>query len=144
MVARGDGASLGESTWLAAIEGVYRRIEGLDAAGYRSSESDGWTRARGPVPTTHLSFWVFAGDEVVTAAGGTLVMRSRVLFACRYVAEEHPAHLARAHAAAYAVRCALQSRQDPRCLVGGWTPDYSLVEAGWILVDLAFDLHLPW
>lgn len=146
MVARGDSATLGDSLWVDLIEGIYAAIEAIPVEGYRSSDSDGWTRARGPTPTTHLSFWVFAGDEVDTSQRGTIAVRSRVLFAARYVAEDHPAHLARAHAAAAAVAARLRQgfTGGGRCLVSGWTPDYSAVEAGWIIVELTFDLHVPW
>ena len=75
MVARGDSATLGDSLWVDLIEGVYDAIEGIPVEGYRSDASDGWTRARGPTPTTHLSFWVFAGDEVVGGLGETLGAR---------------------------------------------------------------------
>lgn len=149
MVARGDSATLGDSLWVDLIEGVYDAIESIPVEGYRSDASDGWTRARGPTPTTHLSFWVFAGDEVVFGQGGTLVLRSRVAFAARYVAEDHPAHLARAHAAAHALCARLRAGgyalpRVCRVLPTGWTPDYSLVDAGWILVDVTLDLHVPW
>ena len=109
MVSRGDSATIGDSLWVDLIEGVYDAIESIPVEGYRSDTSDGWTRARGPTPTTHLSFWVFAGDEVVFAQGGTMVLRSRVAFAARYVAEDHPAHLARAHAAAHALCARLRA-----------------------------------
>lgn len=146
MVARGDSATLGDSLWVDLIEGIYAAIEAIPVEGYRSSDSDGWTRARGPTPTTHLSFWVFAGDEVDTSQRGTIAVRSRILFAARYVAEDHPAHLARAHAAAAAVAARLRQgfAGGGRCLVTGWTPDYSAVDAGWIIVELIFDLHVPW
>lgn len=149
MVSRGDTATIGQGPWYAWIEGLYAAIESIPVDGYRADSSDAWTRARGPTPTTHLSFWLFVGDEVVTSRGGTMVLRSRMTFAARYVAEQHPEHLARAHAAAHAVAARLQGggvaqAQAVRCVVSGWTPDYSAVEAGWILIDLTFDVHVPW
>lgn len=144
MVSRGASAILGEAPFVDLIEAMYQAIEGLSPTGYRSADSDAWTRARGPQPTTHLSFYVFAGDDVTV--GATFVLGSRVIVACRYVPEQHPAHLARAHAAAYAVAARLRQgfTGAGRVLVKGWSVDYALAEAGWLLVDVAADVHLPW
>jgi len=128
------------------LDDLYDGIEGLNVAGYRWDDTDGWERSRGPLldgaPAHHLEFWIDLGGSKLD--GSQMVHESSVLYSVRYQQEEDPRSQGIAQASIRDMMMHLMrwGRQD-----GVRTrPINSQIAAtaDYMILTVSFETRIPW
>ena len=137
-----------DAAYYAAIhEGLFDGLQALDVSGYAAIDSDGWSQGRWLDATregyAHLESWLDLG--AAEFGRSSILHRAELVFTSRHTADDQSLSLGRAHAAARdACELILSAGTFPgpvRALEVGY--DVEAASAEWLIVTVAFTLHLP-